>query len=97
MYNNQKAFDARKADIWALGVCLFMMLTGLPLYNKPSSDDEYFYNVKNGFLREMIRSWNMEDMIPDNGYELFKLIFKKEKHRCSIDDILSHEFLNTMH
>ena len=41
LYQN-KPFNAKKNDIWGLGVCIYIILTGNNPYQKPSMEDPYF-------------------------------------------------------
>jgi len=93
IYREKGYYHANKADCWSLGVCLFMMLTGLPLYDIPSTKDRYFCNIINGFLKQMVLEWNIVHIIPDIGYNLLNSIFKPEKCRFDINGIVSHSFV----
>ena len=49
---HKKAFNAAKADVWSLGVILFMILFfGCP-YNAPTNADPMFNNICGGFIPE---------------------------------------------
>lgn len=40
----QKCYDGMKADIFALGVCLYILVTGIPPFTEASESD-YFYQL----------------------------------------------------
>ena len=42
-----KAFDGRQADCFSLGVCLFMLLTGLPPFRLPSNSGQFLRTCMN--------------------------------------------------
>jgi len=54
VYSKKTIFDARKADIWSLGICLFMLQLGLQPLNEPTMKDAYFRNIIHGHLSTMI-------------------------------------------
>jgi len=97
IYYKTKSFDACKADSWSLGVVLFMMLTGTPLYKTPSFNDPYFINLKNGFLKDMVISWDLHENMNNDAYNLLNNIFKPQKYRYNIKQILNHKFLANVH
>mmetsp|Transcript_2194 Transcript_2194/g.2708 ORF Transcript_2194/g.2708 Transcript_2194/m.2708 type:complete len:320 (-) Transcript_2194:76-1035(-) len=56
LFSRKSMFDARKNDIWSLGICLFMLQIGLQPLNKASMKDKYFKNIINGHLSKMIET-----------------------------------------
>ena len=84
-------YDARKADVWNLGCVLFMMSLGMPLYRNCA--DEYFKNLISGHLKEMLYSWNVHHLVPKILFDLLNNIFKHEKNRFTITQILNHRYL----
>eukprot|EP00457_Paulinella_chromatophora_P002212 gb/GEZN01002216.1/.p1 GENE.gb/GEZN01002216.1/~~gb/GEZN01002216.1/.p1 ORF type:complete len:499 (-),score=63.75 gb/GEZN01002216.1/:923-2419(-) len=50
-------FDGRKADMWSLGVMLFVILTGLQPFINPSSKDQVYLIVLEGGLKRVLKSW----------------------------------------
>jgi hypothetical protein len=51
--SEQACMDPFAADIWALGVMLFMMLTGAPLYTSPA--DVAFHLLARGSTLDLLR------------------------------------------
>jgi len=78
VYKKKGYFNASSSDIWSLGVVLFLMLTGSPLYKKPTLKDTYFCNLSNGYLKKMVISWGLTDNITNDCYDLLKNIFINE-------------------
>jgi len=89
----RKVYDAKKADIWSLGVMLFMMLIGAPPYEVPTSTCPAFFYVVNGHLRKVLQHWKRLRFVTEDALDLMVKIFKFENERISMEDILKHPFL----
>ena len=79
-----------------MGVVLGMMLVGSPLYKRASFSDPYFSNVYNGYLQDMISSWNGDKAMSNSAYDLLNGIFKPENKRLNIHDIMNHKYLKNV-
>ena len=95
IYNKAKYYDARKADVWSLGIIMFLMNTGasVQLYNKPNDNDPYYCNVINEQTKKMVNSWGMIEYVDDIVFHLLHKICKKESKRYTIQQILLHPYL----
>eukprot|EP01084_Bolivina_argentea_P204047 348412_1 len=55
---NMKGFDAKKNDIWCVGVCLFMIATGLAPFNTAhKSDPSFIYMLEYGAMDKVLCAW----------------------------------------
>ncbi len=86
-------FDARKNDIWCLGVCLWMLITGSSPFPSSAEDDPYFQLIINGKMGELLGKWKKLHYVDEALLELFAMIFKYEDERASIADIRSCKWL----
>eukprot|EP00484_Ammonia_sp_Unknown_P008553 CAMPEP_0197074932 /NCGR_PEP_ID=MMETSP1384-20130603/211356_1 /TAXON_ID=29189 /ORGANISM="Ammonia sp." /LENGTH=409 /DNA_ID=CAMNT_0042513773 /DNA_START=23 /DNA_END=1252 /DNA_ORIENTATION=- len=93
VYAKKRAFDARSADCWSLGACLFMMLVGGSPYNKPSKNDAAFSYLISGEIVDLLAAWNRIDRVTAKSADLLIRIFRKEAYRINIDDIKKHPWL----
>lgn len=84
-------YDGRAADIWSIGVILFMLLTGAPAYQVPCQADLGFRMIFEGQLREMLEAWGRP--IPDEALDLLSLIFTPEASRISSEELLTHPYV----
>jgi len=86
-------YDARKADIWSLGVMLFMMLVGAPPYEAPNPRNPAFHYIINGHLRTVLQHWKRLRNVTEDALDLMTKMFKCEKERISMDEIRKHPFV----
>jgi serine/threonine protein kinase len=87
-----KPFCGKKADVFTLGVDLFILLTGVPPFELPSRTDARFVYLADGKLRHLLNHWGHAD-IPDEVVELLSCMLCPEASRWSIKEVLSHPWL----
>ena len=63
---SKEEFDCRLADVWSMGVMLYMMLIGAPAYKVPQLTDIPFKFLVNGRLREMLTHWKRLHYVTDD-------------------------------
>ena len=80
MYAREK-YDARAADIWSLGVILYMMCIGAPPYEYPSKQNAAFRFIISGKLFDLLRHWKRLRLVTVEQLDLMQKIFKPEKER----------------
>jgi len=107
-----KPFDGKQADCFALGVALFVMLTGLPPFHKASTEgghiyllilsssihtaDERFQCIAAGGLRKMLAHWQRP--ISEAAENLISgLLCVDPQNRLTIDGVLRHQWLQRHH
>jgi len=86
-----KGYDATKADIWACGVILFIMLAGFPPFQKPAPSDWWFNKLSNNkhalFWQAHSRSAYFSDQTKDF---INKILNPDAEKRISIADMKKH-------
>eukprot|EP01084_Bolivina_argentea_P023729 44322_1 len=93
----KKIFSANKADIWALGVSLFMMLIGAPPYQIPNGFDAAFILIKNNRIKDLLRNWNRLNYVSENMIDLLsKMLCYDEIKRIDIDGVCNHIWFKDM-
>eukprot|EP00484_Ammonia_sp_Unknown_P008515 CAMPEP_0197073042 /NCGR_PEP_ID=MMETSP1384-20130603/210401_1 /TAXON_ID=29189 /ORGANISM="Ammonia sp." /LENGTH=613 /DNA_ID=CAMNT_0042511867 /DNA_START=221 /DNA_END=2062 /DNA_ORIENTATION=+ len=95
VYNKRGVFDARKADMWSLGVVLFCMLVGSPPYNKPVESDQAYLYIKNGIIDQLLFQWERNHFITVKVLSLLhSMLCYDASKRFLVDDVIQHSWLS---
>jgi hypothetical protein len=68
------------------------MLSGIPPFEFAHNNDLRFQYIINGRLLELIKLWKLEENIPKDALDLLFEIFKPEKERITMQQILNHPY-----
>merc|ERR1712176_1156065 len=93
---NRQYYDARKADVYCLGVMLFMMLTGAPPYPVPQRSNAAFRYMIEGHMEQVLKHWKRLGLVTEDALDLLIKIFRYEDDRICLDEILEHPFLQNV-
>jgi len=97
MVEGVQAYDPFAADVWSLGVCLYVMLTGSQLYH--STDDPAFTLVALGRVNEVITHY--EDfglLVPPVAKGLICAMLDADPcRRPTLEEVLEHDFIRCRH
>ncbi|KAF0700495.1 Aste57867_8979 [Aphanomyces stellatus] len=85
-------YDPAKADVWSLGIMLFMLLTGAPLCQAAAPRDTRFAYFQMNGLKGLLRSWNMR-MDKDAQDLLEHMLCVCPVKRFTLDQVLAHPYM----
>jgi serine/threonine protein kinase len=89
---NKEPFDGYAVDMWAVGVILFLMLTGFPPWERADLSDERFKYMSAGYLVQMLTEW--ETPISKDAMDLLqRMLFYDPKDRLSLDQVRAHPWM----
>lgn len=87
-----KPFDAVRVDVWALGILLFILLTGVPPFESASPVNTAYRMICDGSTAEVLAEWNIQ--ISSYALDLVQRILRSEpEERLSIPQILAHRWM----
>lgn len=86
------SYDAKAADVFALGVSLFVLSAGIPPFARADHHDRCFKFVKQGNLHKLVSAWKLN--IDAQAVELIQGMLNAESHRFSLEQVLAHPFLD---
>ncbi|OQS07483.1 kinase [Thraustotheca clavata] len=87
-------YDTGKADLWALGIMLFMMLTGFPLFQKAHSSDLVFAYVEAKGLEQVLQGWKVNHLFTPEVLDLLsKLLHVDPAKRLSMKKLIKHRYV----
>lgn len=92
--SNTGYYDGLKADVWSLGILLFIMVTGAPPFASPSERDARFRVVKSKGLRSLLGIWNMEHRVTSELLDLLVRMLRVDpEQRLTMDQVCAHEWM----
>lgn len=87
--------DHYKADVFSLGVCLFVMLSGVPPFCEARPSDRRFSVIQRGDLAKLVRVWRLTSKIPAEAIDLLNGMLCPQESRLSLSQVLKHPFVST--
>eukprot|EP01083_Nonionella_stella_P015107 42269_1 len=94
IYDIHKRFDGKKNDIWAIGVCLFILAFGYPPWNVPHLTDDLFVLMTSGRMMDVLRSWGLSAYIDLPMIDLLQSVFEYEADRISVSQMTQHNYFS---
>lgn len=97
LFEPARPFDVFAADVWALGIILFLLLTGMPPWDAargPSSNDMRYVYIRDGKLKDLLDAWHIE-LSKDAPDLLQRLLDANPRTRITIPQIKRHVWWRT--
>ena len=86
-----RPYDGGQADVWSVGVILFVMLTGYPPFSLPADEN----NIRKLYKTIINVEYKIPDELSREAKDLIKRILVRDpKKRISITAIWNHPFLH---
>jgi len=91
---SEKPFDGYAIDMWAVGVCLFMMLTGQNPWERPTPTDNAFRYMSSGSVAEILTNhWHIT-LSADAMDLLQRMLFENPHERLSLQQVRAHPWMD---
>ena len=86
-------FSGPLADVWSMGIVLFISLFGVPPYQIPARSDQRFALIFSGQINRLLTAWKMTEVASAEAVDLIARMLCAEERRISVDEILAHPWL----
>ena len=91
-----EVYDARKSDVFSLGIILFQLCTGKLPYKYPNKQDFGFECVKDKKIGQWLKEKNLAKYVPTKCISLLNhMLNMRESKRFSIEMIMNDPWLAT--
>lgn len=91
--NNKEGFDGCAIDIWAVGVILFIMLTGEVPWQIPHATDIKFQKFTDGWIEPYLKGQGFQ--LSGNAYCLLqRMLWLNPRDRLCLHQIRAHPWMN---
>jgi serine/threonine protein kinase len=89
---SEQPFDGPAVDLWAAGVILFIMLTGLPPWEEPKMSDENFRLMTTGHLMRLLTERRV-GLSVDVMDLMQRMFWYDPADRLSLEQVCAHPWI----
>lgn len=87
------SFYGHLSDVWAMGIILFISLTGVPPYQLPAVSDQRFKLIYEGNLGKLLAAWGMTNIMSPAAKDIISRMLCPPEKRMNIQQVLQHPFV----
>ncbi|CAM9161112.1 unnamed protein product, partial [Hapterophycus canaliculatus] len=93
---SSSGFDGFAVDVWACGIVLFVMLTGVPLFELalPSRDQRCYIVSVEERLADMLKEWQVSPLSTEVTDLIQSCLLLASERRPSLETLLSNPWVN---
>ncbi|KDO20949.1 CAMK protein kinase [Saprolegnia parasitica CBS 223.65] len=86
------SYNGFTADVWSLGILLFILVCGMPPLEVPGDHDARFRIVRQEGIRALVKMWGLR--LSERVLDLIAQLLRVQPHeRSSLETILQHPWL----
>ena len=89
-----RVYDGCAADVWCLGMCTFVIVSGVQLYERPDRTCPRFALLHDVGVRALLDQWSLLNHIPPQAVDfLERTLVLDPAQRLTMRDVLQHPFI----
>jgi len=85
--------DPFAIDMFALGVTLFSMLTGVAPFEYALEQDRRFHMIAKGQLKQLLKAVGKDHLVSSEAADLLQGLLNPHQHRLTLNQLLNHPWL----
>ena len=89
-----ESFDGFAADVWSMGICLFIMLFHVPPYRLPQKSDPRFALIYAGQVERLLQAWELSTAASEGVVDVLKRMLCPDAQRATVEELLQHPWLS---
>jgi serine/threonine protein kinase len=89
-----QSYDGKAADMFSLGICIFLMLFGFFPYKNPNPEDNGFLAVTYGDVQELMDTHNIQGQISKYAFSVLEKLLCPQSVRWTINELLDHPWFS---